>query len=66
MGRTPGATAAPDSKPTTTIDRREWGLEWNQTLETGGILVGNKIDIDLGVQAVQTSDVPEEEHAGTR
>src|SRR5687768_8907921 len=24
---------------TTKIDRREWGLEWNQALETGGILV---------------------------
>lgn len=37
----------------TTIDRREWGLEWNQTLETGGVLVGHDVDIELRVQAVK-------------
>lgn len=34
------------------IDRREWGLTWNQALETGGVLVSNKIKIHLDVQAV--------------
>lgn len=37
----------------TRIDRREWGLRWNQALEAGGILVGNDVNIDLGVQAVR-------------
>lgn len=37
----------------TRIDRREWGLEWNAALETGGILVSNNLDIDLQVQAVR-------------
>lgn len=37
----------------TEIDRREWGLRWNQALETGGILVGNAIRIELDVQAVK-------------
>lgn len=36
----------------TTVDRREFGLTWNQALETGGFLVGNEIKIDLNVQAV--------------
>jgi polyisoprenoid-binding protein YceI len=36
----------------TKIDRREWGLKWNQALETGGILVSNDIRIELQVQAV--------------
>jgi len=36
----------------TEIDRRDWGLRWNQTLETGGVLVGNKVSIDLDIQAV--------------
>jgi polyisoprenoid-binding protein YceI len=36
----------------TRIDRRDWGLKWNQALETGGILVGNDLDIELQVQAV--------------
>ena len=36
----------------TKIDRRDWGLTWNQALETGGILVSNEIKINLEVQAV--------------
>jgi polyisoprenoid-binding protein YceI len=38
---------------TTKIDRREFGLEWNQALETGGVLVGHEIKITLEIQAVQ-------------
>jgi polyisoprenoid-binding protein YceI len=37
----------------TSIDRREFGLTWNQALEAGGVLVGDKIEISLEVQAVQ-------------
>lgn len=37
---------------TTSIDRRDFGLEWNQVLEAGGVLVGERIDIELEVQAV--------------
>jgi polyisoprenoid-binding protein YceI len=37
---------------TTRIDRRDFGLTWNQTLETGGVLVSNEIRISLEVQAV--------------
>jgi polyisoprenoid-binding protein YceI len=40
---------------TTTIDRRNFGLTWNQALETGGVLVSNEIRISLDVQAVKTS-----------
>jgi polyisoprenoid-binding protein YceI len=37
----------------TSIDRKEFGLTWNQVLETGGILVGDRVDIELDVQAVR-------------
>jgi polyisoprenoid-binding protein YceI len=37
----------------TSIDRREFGLAWNQILEAGGVLVGERIDIELEVQAVE-------------
>ena len=40
---------------TTKIDRRDFGLEWNQALETGGVLVGNDIKISLEVQAVKAA-----------
>lgn len=40
----------------TAIDRRDFGLEWNQALETGGILVGNEVRIQLDVQAVRSAE----------
>jgi polyisoprenoid-binding protein YceI len=39
---------------TVSVDRREFGLTWNQALETGGVLVGNEIRISLDVQAVRS------------
>lgn len=35
------------------IDRREFGLTWNQALEMGGILVSNDVKINLEIQAVR-------------
>ena len=35
------------------IDRRDFGLTYNQVLETGGVLVGNEIKINIEVQAVK-------------
>ncbi len=35
------------------IDRREFGLTWNKALETGGFLVGNRVNILLEVEAVR-------------
>jgi polyisoprenoid-binding protein YceI len=40
----------------TEIDRREWGLKWNQALETGGVLVGNKVHIEGEVQFVRQEE----------
>lgn len=37
----------------TEIDRREWGLQWNQALETGGVLVGTGVKIEIEAQAVK-------------
>jgi polyisoprenoid-binding protein YceI len=37
----------------TSIDRRDFGLTWNQMLETGGIVVGERVDIDVDVEAVR-------------
>ncbi len=40
----------------TEIDRREWGLRWNQALETGGVLVANKVRVEGEVQFVRQDD----------
>ena len=33
------------------LDREDFGLTWNQALETGGVLVGKVITIDIAVEA---------------
>jgi polyisoprenoid-binding protein YceI len=40
----------------TEIDRREWGLRWNQALETGGVLVANSVRIEGEVQFVRQTE----------
>ena len=37
----------------TKINRKNFGLTWNQALETGGVLVGEEITIELSVEAVR-------------
>jgi polyisoprenoid-binding protein YceI len=35
------------------IDRRDFGMVWNQALEAGGVLVGQQVVIEISVQAVK-------------
>ena len=39
----------------TTIDRKDFGLTWNQALEAGGVVVGDRIGIEVEVEAVKQS-----------
>jgi polyisoprenoid-binding protein YceI len=34
-----------------TANREDWGLTWNMVVETGGFLVGKKVDIEIDVEA---------------
>jgi polyisoprenoid-binding protein YceI len=34
------------------LNRKEFGLAWNQALETGGVLVSEKIDLEIELQAI--------------
>ena len=35
------------------LDREAFGLSWNQALETGGVLVGKKVTIEIEAEAVK-------------
>jgi polyisoprenoid-binding protein YceI len=37
----------------TEISRKDWELTWNVALETGGMLVGDKVKIELDIEAVK-------------
>lgn len=39
----------------TTVNRKDWGLSWNAALETGGVLVSEKIKLEFDISAIKTS-----------
>jgi len=40
----------------TTINRKDWGVNWNAALDAGGMLVSEKVDLEFEVSAIRTSD----------
>jgi len=40
---------------TTTIERSDFGLKWNQALEAGGVLVGERVEVELEVELVKAA-----------
>ncbi|WP_151483736.1 YceI family protein [Streptomyces albicerus] len=38
---------------TATLQRSEWGLDWNTALDTGGVLISDKVKLILDISAVQ-------------
>jgi polyisoprenoid-binding protein YceI len=36
----------------TTINRKDWGLNWNEVLETGGFLVGDDVTIEINAEGL--------------
>lgn len=35
------------------INRKDWGLNWNSALETGGVLVGEEVKLNVELQFIQ-------------
>jgi polyisoprenoid-binding protein YceI len=40
----------------TTINRKDWGVNWNAALEAGGVLVSEKVTLEFEVSAIRTGD----------
>jgi polyisoprenoid-binding protein YceI len=38
-----------------TINRKDWGVNWNAALEAGGVLVSDKIVLEFEVSAIKTA-----------
>ena len=36
------------------INRKDWGVSWNAALETGGVLVSEKITLEFEISAVKS------------
>ena len=38
-----------------TVNRKDWGLTWNAALETGGVLVSEKVKLELDISAIRSA-----------
>jgi polyisoprenoid-binding protein YceI len=54
-GKDPWGNLRIGASATTKIKRSEFGLTWNAALETGGIMVGDDLKIDLEVQMIKAA-----------
>ncbi len=61
--KSPWGTTSLGFEGTTTINRKDWELNWNKALETGGVLVGDEIKVDIELELVQVPETQAEQAA---
>lgn len=52
-GRSPYGQDVFGFSATTEIDREDWGLTYNMALETGGVMIGKKVKIEIEGEAIR-------------
>ena len=57
QAKDPGGNVRAAFTAKTSIDRKDFGLTWNQVLETGGVMVGDRVDIEAEIEAVKQVEV---------
>lgn len=60
QAKSPWGTTSAGFTATAKINRKDWGLNWNVALETGGVLVGDTVTIQIEAEIVK---VPETQPA---
>jgi polyisoprenoid-binding protein YceI len=53
MAKAPWGSVSAGFSAETKINRKDWGLVWNVALETGGMLVGDEIKVNVEVEIVK-------------
>jgi len=52
QGKDPWGNVRAGFAATSTINRRDYGLNWNEVLETGGVLVGEEVEIRIDAEGI--------------
>jgi polyisoprenoid-binding protein YceI len=60
QAKTPWGTLSAGFNAQTKINRKDWDLNWNVALETGGWLVGDTITITIELELVKQVEQPQE------
>ncbi|MEN9938885.1 MAG: hypothetical protein RLZZ387_5464 [Chloroflexota bacterium] len=58
QAKSPWGTTSAGFSATSKINRTDFGLVWNVALETGGLLVGEEITIDIELEMVKQAEQP--------
>jgi polyisoprenoid-binding protein YceI len=53
QAKSPWGTTSAGFSATGGLNRKDWNLNWNQALETGGVLVGDEIKFNVEVEIVK-------------
>jgi polyisoprenoid-binding protein YceI len=53
VGRSPYGFDVFGFSATAEIDREDWGLTYNQALETGGVMIGKKVKLEIEGEAIR-------------
>lgn len=52
LGKDPWGQPRVGLSAKTQVNRKDWGLNWNQALESGGVLVSEKVNIEIDLSAI--------------
>jgi polyisoprenoid-binding protein YceI len=58
-GKDPWGTEKMGFETSTTLNRKDFGINWNKTLDQGGVLVGDEVKLQISIEAnkvQQTAD----------
>ncbi len=53
LAKSPWGTVSAGFSASTKINRKDWNLMWNVALETGGVLVGDEVKINIELEIVK-------------
>jgi len=54
----PGGAKRAGFMASTTINRKDFGIEWNKTFDQGGTLLGDDVAVEIAIEAVQKTTEP--------
>ena len=60
QAQSPFGTTNAGFSASTRINRKDWGLTWNVALDTGGVLVGDEIKIEIELEIIKQSEAEPE------
>jgi polyisoprenoid-binding protein YceI len=42
----------------TTVNRKDYGIIWNRTLDSGGVMLGDDVEVNVSIEAVKRKEAP--------